>query len=443
MATNKQTFNIEAYKRKIKAGKEEYTKRKEFLAKFNLPKLNDDEDEVEEKPSDASKKSEGQGNAVKEPEGGVGNFSGSGELSVPAEPKSYRFTSVMGARWGTSHNGVDLAPNTPGDTNCKILSAGDGVVLQARSGVGGFGTWIVIKHKDDLYTIYGHMHPSTLKVKTGDTVKRGQHIANMGMQGESTGVHLHFEVCTDFVNNRRGTTKNPEDYVNVRASASSIEVNSFTPQAKFSAKADEKEEGNEKPMHPHYDNDGAELSEEEKLIDLAYRSSYPYIPVPFVGDSMRKSNDTRDLFLLNRVGWARTTKYEKMVSMNKERFIHSDKYDGHEGNLYSSDAKRLFESLLLKTKKPYFEVISGFRFSNQGQLSPHEAGCAIDILVKSIDEVREIADCAWQLGVRSIAIGGDFENNKGFIHLDIAPKGKDIMYDGVPIYGGPGKWVTQ
>lgn len=79
----------------------------------------------------------------------------------------------MGARWGTNHNGVDLAPNTPGDTNCKILSAGDGVVLQARSGVGGFGTWIVIKHKDDLYTIYGHMHPSTLKVKTGDTVKEG------------------------------------------------------------------------------------------------------------------------------------------------------------------------------------------------------------------------------------------------------------------------------
>ena len=99
--------------------------------------------------------------------------------------------------------------------------------------------------------------------------------------------------------------------------------------------------------------------------------------------------------------------------------------------------------MLLKTKKPYFEVISGFRFSNPGQISPHEAGCAIDIFVKDIDEVREIADCAWQLGVRSVGIGGDFEEKRGFIHLDIAPKGNDFMYDGIPIYGGPGKWVSQ
>ncbi|TNP18932.1 M23 family metallopeptidase [Bacillus tropicus] len=441
MATNKETYNLESYKKKIKAGKEEYQKRKEYLAKFELPKTNDEEEE-EVEASDDSKKPEDQGNAVKEPEGGVGNFTGSGELGVPAEPKSYRFTSVMGPRDGANHNGVDLAPNTRGDTNCKILSAGDGVVLQARSGVGGFGTWIVIKHKDDLYTIYGHMHPSTLRVKTGDTVKKGQHIAMMGQQGQSFGVHLHFEVCTDFVNNRRGTTKNPEDYVDIRGSASAIQLNSISPKASFSAKADEKEEGNEKPMHALYENDGAELSEEEKLIDQTYRSSFPYLPVQFIGDSLKKSDMTREYFLLNRVGWARTTKYEKMVPLNKERFIHSEKYDGHEGNLYSPDAKRLFESLLLKTQKPYFEVISGFRFSNPGQLSPHEAGCAIDILVRSIDEVREIADCAWQLGVRSIAIGGDFENNKGFIHIDIAPKGKDIKYDGVPIYGGPGKWVT-
>ncbi|MEC3029584.1 hypothetical protein P9Z86_06215 [Bacillus thuringiensis] len=124
MATNKETYNLESYKRKIKAGKEEYKKRKEYLAKFELPKT-DEEEEVEE-TSDDSKKSEDQGSAVKEPEGGVGSFTGSGELGVPAEPKSYRFTSVMGARWGTNQNGVDLAPNTPGDTNCKRLSAGDG-----------------------------------------------------------------------------------------------------------------------------------------------------------------------------------------------------------------------------------------------------------------------------------------------------------------------------
>lgn len=432
MATDKQIYNSDIYKKKIKEAQEEYKKRKEYIAKFNLPKTEEEEEEASENST---------GSAVEEPEGGIGNFSGSGELVVPAEHKSYRFTSGFGHRWGRNHNGVDLAPNTPGARNCKILAAGDGVVLQARSGVGGFGTWVVIKHKDDLYTIYGHMPPSTLKVKSGDVVKQGQHIAMMGQEGASQGVHLHFEVCTNF-NNRKATTKDPEKYINVRAGASAVQVKSMKG---FQAKAAAEEhvhDHDDEPMHPDYSNAGAELSEEEKLIDKTYSSSYPYYPVRFIGESIKKGGDTREEFLLNRVGWARTTKYEKMVSLDKKRFIHSDKYDGHEGNLYSPDAKRLFENLLLKTKKPYFEVISGFRFSNSGQLSPHEAGCAIDIHVKSIEEVREVADCAWQLGVRSIAIGGDFDNNKGFIHLDIAPKGKDFMYDGIPIYGGPGKWVT-
>lgn len=183
--------------------------------------------------------------------------------------------------------------------------------------------------------------------------------------------------------------------------------------------------------------------EEEGSYESKNKVVYSYNPVRFIGNSIRQSNDTREVFLHNRVGWARSINYEQFESLNKELFIHQEHYDGHEGNLYSPDAKKLFENLLLKTKKPYFEVISGFRFSNQGQISPHEAGCAIDILVREIDEVREIADCAWMLGVRSIGIGGDFEQKKGFIHLDIAPKGDDFMYDGIPIYGGPGKWVSQ
>lgn len=92
-------------------------------------------------------------------------------------------------------------------------------------------------------------------------------------------------------------------------------------------------------MHALYEKDGAELSEEEKLIDQTYRSSFPYLPVQFIEDSLKKGDMTREYFLLNRVGWARTTKYEKWFPLNKERFIHSEKYDGHEGNLYSPDAK--------------------------------------------------------------------------------------------------------
>lgn len=181
---------------------------------------------------------------------------------------------------------------------------------------------------------------------------------------------------------------------------------------------------------------------EETKVVPEYVYSYKAIKFRKNGVMIRPK-DTRSGFLHERIGWGRTTDYEGYVSLDKKRFIHDGNYDGYEGNLYSPDAKKLFENLLLKTKKPYFEVISGFRFSEEKQLSPHEAGCAIDILTRTIDEAREIADCAWQLGVRSISIGGDFTKNTGFIHIDIAPKGIDIQYGEVPIYGGPGKWEIQ
>lgn len=448
MATDKQTYNLETYKKKLKEAKEEYEKRKDFLASFSLPKNEEEDDEGSEESS---------GSAEKEPEGGIGNFVGTGELVCPAENKTYRYTSGYGIRKdpfgnasSSTHWGVDLAPATKGATNCKILAAGDGAVVAAGP-ASGFGHWIVIKHKDTLYTIYGHMPKSSMKVKVGDQVKKGQHIAMMGTEGTSTGVHLHFEVTKNF-GNRKGkgadgtfNTIDPETVIDIRSGMVSMEFKRDQPKINSLSISSAAEETNElelgESMHSDYGHLQNFLTEEGKKIDNIFKEKFNYRPVSFVGNILRKHSEERSTFLLNRVGWARSSNYSGLVALDKNRFIHQHHYDGYEGNLYSPDAKRAFENLLLKTKKPYFEVVSGFRFSNPGQLSPHEAGCAIDIHVKDLDEVRELADCAWVLGIRSIGIGGDFEQNKGFIHLDIAPKGKDFMYDGLPIYGGPGKWV--
>ncbi|MQA12506.1 MAG: peptidoglycan DD-metalloendopeptidase family protein [Pseudonocardiaceae bacterium] len=103
---------------------------------------------------------------------------------VPAEGT---FTSGFGARWGTSHMGIDIA-NAIGT---PIVAAADGVVLEVGP-ASGFGNWVRIQHDDGTVTVYGHI--SSYSVSEGERVKAGDEIAAMGNEGQSTGPHLHFEV---------------------------------------------------------------------------------------------------------------------------------------------------------------------------------------------------------------------------------------------------------
>lgn len=98
------------------------------------------------------------------------------------KPKS----SSYGWRWGRPHTGIDLALNT-GD---KIYAAFDGVVRLAKYN-GGYGNCVVIRHYNNLETLYGHL--SKINVKVGEKVKAGDVIGLGGSTGHSTGPHLHFE----------------------------------------------------------------------------------------------------------------------------------------------------------------------------------------------------------------------------------------------------------
>jgi murein DD-endopeptidase MepM/ murein hydrolase activator NlpD len=102
-------------------------------------------------------------------------------------PAQGTFTSGFGARWGTSHNGVDIA-NAIGT---PIVAAMDGTVIEAGP-ASGFGLWVRVQHADGTITVYGHMN--TIDVPNGAKVKAGQQIATIGNRGQSTGPHLHFEV---------------------------------------------------------------------------------------------------------------------------------------------------------------------------------------------------------------------------------------------------------
>lgn len=103
------------------------------------------------------------------------------------KPAQGTFTSGYGARWGTTHYGVDIA-NAIGT---PILSVMDGVVVESGP-ASGFGLWVRVQHNDGTITIYGHVNETL--VSAGQRVGAGQQIATMGNRGQSTGPHLHFEV---------------------------------------------------------------------------------------------------------------------------------------------------------------------------------------------------------------------------------------------------------
>lgn len=87
------------------------------------------------------------------------------------------------------YNGVDLAASA----GTGVLAAAGGEVIVAKSSGwnGGYGNYVVIKHKNT-QTLYAHL--SSVSVGVGDVVSSGEMIGVIGNTGKSTGIHLHFEV---------------------------------------------------------------------------------------------------------------------------------------------------------------------------------------------------------------------------------------------------------
>jgi len=85
------------------------------------------------------------------------------------------------------HGGTDIAA----PTGTPILASADGVVI-AATWHNSYGYYVKIQHNDTFATLYGHC--SALHVTTGQQVKQGQIIADVGQTGYATGPHVHFEV---------------------------------------------------------------------------------------------------------------------------------------------------------------------------------------------------------------------------------------------------------
>lgn len=111
------------------------------------------------------------------------------DVSKFSMPHPGYITSPYGyrKRFRRMHKGVDLKVNI-GDT---VRAAFDGRVRITNFERRGYGNYVVLRHTNDLETVYGHL--SAFLIKDDDYVKAGDPIALAGNTGRSTGPHLHFE----------------------------------------------------------------------------------------------------------------------------------------------------------------------------------------------------------------------------------------------------------
>jgi murein DD-endopeptidase MepM/ murein hydrolase activator NlpD len=106
-------------------------------------------------------------------------------------------SGLISQGYWSGHQAIDIAawigaPVTAADSGHVVFSGWDDT---------GYGNTLVIDHGNGFQTLYAHLQ--AYYVNVGDNVAKGQHIAEMGSTGTSTGPHVHFEL-------RQGTVqRNP------------------------------------------------------------------------------------------------------------------------------------------------------------------------------------------------------------------------------------------
>ena len=120
-------------------------------------------------------------------------------------PSCHTITSPFGWRYHPIyqtqkyHSGVDIGASY----GATIVAADGGTIITAGT-VSGYGNCVVINHGNGITTLYGHM--SSIAVRVGQKVSKGQTIGYVGSTGNSTGPHLHWEVTVN------GVRQNPLNY---------------------------------------------------------------------------------------------------------------------------------------------------------------------------------------------------------------------------------------
>ena len=101
-------------------------------------------------------------------------------------------TSPISGQW-KMHTGIDLA--SPLGSN--VFACKSGTVAQCIKMNPVFGNYIVIRHDEKMSSVYAHLSDFAPKIQAGAKVAKGETIGHVGLTGQTTGPHLHFEIRMD------------------------------------------------------------------------------------------------------------------------------------------------------------------------------------------------------------------------------------------------------
>lgn len=110
-----------------------------------------------------------------------GASAGSGAFDWPASGTIYQ-------GYFPWHPAIDVAAYV----GAPVLAADSGYVIVAGWDNSGYGYNVVVDHNNGYQSLYAHLN--AYYVDAGQSVSKGQQIGEMGMTGNATGPHLHFEV---------------------------------------------------------------------------------------------------------------------------------------------------------------------------------------------------------------------------------------------------------
>lgn len=100
--------------------------------------------------------------------------------------------AAIGDRFGPRGVGFHAGLDFPAPTGTAVTAAGFGTVTWVGYDAGGWGNFVIIRHRFGLRTLYAHL--SSIGVRRGQFIGAGRRLGRVGATGSATGPHLHWEL---------------------------------------------------------------------------------------------------------------------------------------------------------------------------------------------------------------------------------------------------------